>query len=131
MASLQQEQQLCDQIAQTSPRKSERITACPHLALIMTSRSMSFSHVKLVFGFLCHHILWKKKHRAFPSLRTCLALLTYIIYGNWMEKITSIRRTRFSCFIQGYQFCFDRCFVLLIKMKCFSFEMFRRVISGL
>ncbi|KAI5589259.1 hypothetical protein BDE02_05G150400 [Populus trichocarpa] len=75
MGSLQQEQQLCDQNANTSPGKSERIAALdldgqsrPHLALIMTSRSISFSHVKLVFGFLCHHILWKKKHRAFPDL---------------------------------------------------------------
>ena len=87
MGSLQQEQQLCDQIANTSPGTSERIAALdldgqsrPHLALIMTSRSISFSHVKLVFGFLCRHILWKKKHRAFPDLRTCLALLTYIYY---------------------------------------------------
>jgi len=32
---------------------------------------------------------------------------------------------------QGCQFCFDRCFVFSIGMKCFSFGVIRRAISGL
>jgi len=32
---------------------------------------------------------------------------------------------------QGCQFCFGRCFVFSIGMECFSFEVFRRAVSGL
>ena len=34
------------------------------------------------------------------------------------------------CFGQGCQFRFGRCFVFLIGMKCFSFGVFQRAISG-
>ena len=36
-----------------------------------------------------------------------------------------------SSLIQGCQFRFGRCFILSIGMECFSFEVFRRAVSGL
>jgi len=64
------------------------------------------------------------------SSYSCPLIFLYNVLKTVRFYCINIYWANYACLKQGYQFHFDMCFVFSIEIKCFSFEMFRRVVSG-